>query len=341
MPVFNLIGKELGINLTIAYDKGLEKGNCNLMAAQRNFSVIAYEKRTLFTSFFRITDLNKLINGYDVVIFSGDLHFIAPIVALLTRRRRPKVYLWGIGLSSAKGLREKPLGDRIRYLLNDLSDGTILYSSYVADIYRKRVFKPGKVFVAHNSILVRKFPLSQEKKTKILSIGTFKKNKRLPDLVIVFAKIIDRIPEDITLDFIGDGEDANLLRQLADQKKISGRVNFWGRMEDDEEIYAIMKNAIVSVSPTQAGLSVLHAMAMGCPFLTSVDAITGGERFNIKDNETGYYYNGQISDLEQKLIKIVNDQEDNRRVAYNAYTLYHEERNVEQMAKSFVDIIMQ
>ncbi|GAA0559887.1 hypothetical protein GCM10009415_47350 [Chitinophaga japonensis] len=118
-------------------------------------------------------------------------------------------------------------------------------------------------------------------------------------------------------------------------------MNFWGRMEDDEEIYAIMKNAIVSVSPTQAGLSVLHAMAMGCPFLTSVDAITGGERFNIKDNETGYYYNGQISDLEQKLIKIVNDQEDNRRVAYNAYTLYHEERNVEQMAKSFVDIIMQ
>lgn len=339
IPVFNLIGQYPGITLTVAYEKGMEAKNGKLQLETLDFNVVSYENRKVLGSLKKIRHLRRLISGYDVVIFPGDLHLILPIISLLLRRKRHKVYFWGIGLSSENSLRESFLKDKIRFLLTDLSDGTILYSSHVAEIYRKKVLEPRKVFVAHNSIQVKKFPLSEEKRTKVLSIGTFKKNKCLSDLVIAFANIIDRIPENVTLDFIGDGEESAVLHDLVERNGLSDRVNFWGRIEEDEKIYAITKNAIVSVSPTQAGLSVLHAMALGCPFLTSVNAITGGEKFNIKDNYTGYYYNGQVSDLEQKLVSIINDEETNRQIAHNAYDFYHKERGIEQMAQSFIELV--
>lgn len=340
IPVFNLIGQYPGIKLTVAYEKGMEAKNGQVHLGTPDFNVVPYEKKKVVGSLKKIRHLSRLISGYDVVIFPGDLHLILPIISLLLQRKRRKIYFWGIGLSSENSLRENFLKDKIRFLLTDLSDGTILYSSYVAEIYRKKVLKPGKVFVAHNSIQVKQFPLSEEKRTKVLSIGTFKKNKRLSDLVIAFRNIIDRIPENITLDFIGDGEEGAVLHHLVEQHGLSGRVNFWGRIEDDEKIYAIIRNAIVSVSPTQAGLSVLHAMALGCPFLTSVNAITGGEKFNIKDNYTGYYYNGQISDLEQKLLNIIRDEKTNQQIAHNAYDFYHKERRIEQMAQSFIEVVL-
>ncbi|SEL48590.1 Glycosyltransferase involved in cell wall bisynthesis [Chitinophaga rupis] len=340
IPVFNLIGQHPGVKLTVAYEKGMEARNGKLHLEGLDFNVVSYENKRVLGSLKKIKHLRRLVSGYDVVIFPGDLHLILPIISLLLQRKRRRIYFWGIGLSSENSLRESFLKDKIRFLLTDLSDGTILYSSHVAEIYRKKVLKPGKVFVAHNSIRVKKFPLSEEKRTKVLSIGTFKKNKRLSDLVIAFGNIIDRIPENITLDFIGDGEEGAILQQLVEQNGLSGRVNFWGRIEDDEKIYAIIRNAIVSVSPTQAGLSVLHAMALGCPFLTSVNAITGGEKFNIKENYTGYYYNGQVSDLEQKLLNIIRDEKTNQQIAHNAYDFYHKERSIEQMAQSFIDLVI-
>ncbi len=341
VPLFNFIGKHPGIRLTVAYDKNMERANCRLEPAKMAFDVIAYEKGKFLGPLQRIRDLRSLIAGYDVVIFQGDLHLVVPILSSLVRSKRQKVYCWGIGLSSSNGLRERPLADKIRYWLNDWSDGTILYSSHVAEIYRRRVSRPNKVFVAHNSIEVQHFPFSEEKRTRIVSLGTFKKNKRLQDLVTAFANIIDRIPEDITLDFIGDGEDGPLLQQMVQERGLTARVNFHGRIEDDQHIWPILKNALVSVSPTQAGLSVLHAMAMGCPFLTSVNAVTGGEKFNITDNRTGYYYNGEINDLENKLLQIIRDPLANQRVAYNAYVYYHGKRRVEQMAQSLIEVILQ
>jgi glycosyltransferase involved in cell wall biosynthesis len=269
----------------------------------------------------------------------ADLHWLPTFILILFFKRKSKVFFWGIGLSSEKGLK-KSKSDRLRFLLSDISSGTILYSSQVAEYYKENVRKKDQVHVALNTIEVKKFPFPTDIRTKILSVGSFKKYKNLGNLIIAFSKITKKLEKNITLDFIGDGEEESELKRLVDIYKLNDRVIFWGRKENDKEIFPVISKAIVCVSPTQAGLAVLHSMAFGCPFLTSEDAVTGGERFYIQNNVNGYFYNGTIEELARKLVSIIESPQENMEIARNAYNYYHNNYNINNYANSFIDIIL-
>ncbi|WP_316838249.1 glycosyltransferase family 4 protein [Pedobacter nutrimenti] len=334
LPLFNTIGKTPNIELTVAYD---EKGDFDEIGAT-NFNTVPYSNKKIW-KFYKIKQFRQLIKSFSHVIIIADLRWLPTFILLLLFRKKAKVYFWGIGMSSEDGLRKKTIIDKVRFLLNDISSGTILYSPKIAEYYVENVNKREQVYVAKNTVEVEKFPFSRENRTKILSIGSFKKYKNLGNLVIAFSQIIDKLPENITLDFIGDGEEEEKLKQLVKQYDLEKRVIFWGRRESDSEIFPIISLSMVSVSPTQAGLAVLHSMAFGCPFLTSNDSVTGGERFYIEDNVNGYFYDGTIVQLAEKLLWIVNNQKENMLIANNAYEFYHTNCNISNYANSFIDII--
>lgn len=334
IPLFNAIGKSADIDLTIAHD-----GTSILLPSEiTDFKVATYQKRVI-KSIVKIKDLLALTKGYDTIIILADLHWIPNFILLLLLRKKSRLFFWGIGISSQEGLKKKTFVDKLRFLFSDISSGTILYSPKIAEYYVENVNKKNQVYVAKNTVFVEKLPFSDQQKTRILSIGSFKKYKNLSNLIIAFNDIINQIPANITLDFIGDGDEEDILVKLVNDLNLNDRVIFWGRKESDLDIYPIISQSMVCVSPTQAGLAVLHAMAFGCPFLTSEDAVTGGERFYIEDNVNGYFYDGSIDQLAKKLLWIINNPTANDKVAHNAYHFYHNKCSIQNYADSFIEII--
>jgi glycosyltransferase involved in cell wall biosynthesis len=334
VPLFNGIAESDGINLTIAYDgaKSFKKPE------QLSFNVIPYQNKKLW-KFFYIKSILKLIKDYDQIIFIADFHWLPTFIILLLFKGKRKLYFWGIGMSSQNGLRKRSVLDKMRFLLNDISSGTILYSKKIAEYYIDNVTKKEQVYVAANTIFVKKMPFSDKTRTKILSIGSFVKYKNLANLILAFNDILGKIPAPITLDFIGDGEQEEDLKALVNKLNLGQRVIFWGRKENDEEIFNIAAEAIVSVSPTQAGLSVLHSMALGCPYLTAHDAITGGERYYIEDSVNSYFYDGTVNGLADKLIWVINNLDFNNQIARNAYEFYHNNCNIDNYSSAFINIL--
>jgi glycosyltransferase involved in cell wall biosynthesis len=333
IPLFQIISKKSEIQLSVACDS-----QKTLDSNTYNFCILRFSKNKIW-KFTYIKNIKQLIKGFDQIIIIGNLYWFPTFLNLLLLKGKAKLFFWGIGVSSEKGLTKKPFLDKFRFLLNDLSSGTILYSQKVANYYIKNVKKKDQIYIAPNTLYVEKFPFPTVKRTKIISIGSFKKNKKLENLIIAFNRILEIIPTDISLDLIGDGEEEDNLKQLVYALGLEERVVFWGRVEDNREIYPIISKALVCVSPNQAGLSVLHAMAFGCPFLTSTNAITGGELYNIVDNMNGYLYDGTIKSLIGKIIYIIKNQDANLKVAKTAYDFYHEFRNISQYGEAFSKII--
>lgn len=333
IPLFAGIAKNENIRLTVAYD---DSNEYNIANAQ--FDIIPYSKRKI-GAFTYLKHIRKLIKGYDRIIVIGNLFWLPTFIMLLLFKGKSKLYFWGIGVSSSRGIHRKPIQDKLRFILSDMSSGTILYSQKIADYYLNNVKKKHQVFVAPNTILVERFEFPEITRTKILSIGSFKKNKNLGELIIAFNNIIHLIPENITLDFIGDGEEDKKLRDLVTEFALEKRVIFWGRQENNLEIYQVISKSMVCVSPNQAGLSVLHSMAFGCPFLTAKNAITGGEIYNIENKINGYFYDGTLNDLESKILWIVNNPKLNLEIAKNAYDFYHSNRNTSITANVFIKIL--
>ena len=67
------------------------------------------------------------------------------------------------------------------------------------------------------------------------------------------------------------------------------------------------KFAYCSISYGQAGLSVLQAFAFGVPFLTTENAISGGEKHNIENGKNGFLVKGK-KNFKKILIKFLTDQ---------------------------------
>ena len=97
--------------------------------------------------------------------------------------------------------------------------------------------------------------------------------------------------------------------------------------------------AIVSVSFGQAGLAVLQSLAYGVPFITKRNAISGGEKTNIKDGFNGYFCEDNSEPLSQKILELCNDIQKARVLGQNAYNYYNEYCTIENMVQVFRDAI--
>jgi glycosyltransferase involved in cell wall biosynthesis len=106
--------------------------------------------------------------------------------------------------------------------------------------------------------------------------------------------------------YIREDEVAELIEPL---KPVEDRVQYWGKIDDREELAKILSSSDVFLFPTRRegfGLAPLEAMACGVPVIVSrIPGVT--DLANI-DGETGYYIEvGDQAGLERKMLTLSAD----------------------------------
>ena len=141
----------------------------------------------------------------------------------------------------------------------------------------------------------------------IISVGRLAEEKNWTTLLQAFA-IAQKEQPDLRLVLVGDGPQAQALRQLAGELGIADRILFTGRVPF-EEIPAYLKAAdlfaFASVTETQ-GLATLEAMAAGLP----VVAVAGPGTLDIvEDGAEGFLVQNDPQDLANGILKLIGNPE--------------------------------
>ncbi|MEI8129573.1 MAG: glycosyltransferase [bacterium] len=332
-PIFNLISEQKDIELTVAHF------NKNSAPVCSNFKELMLEKISIGSFVFSKKSIYSICNKFDVVISLADLHWINLMLLGLHKKRKFKLIYWGIGVSASYSNKydQNKKWDIIRFFLMRRADALLFYSSYPINKYVKYGFPIESLFIADNTIQVSRSNKYQEIKNSILFIGTLYKEKGIYELLDSYFEVSKKLnlPQ---LNIIGDGDEFIKIQEMISFYKLDDKIKMLGPIYDDIILENYFSSAIACISPNQAGLSVLQSMGFEVPFITKMDAITGGEIFNITNNLTGILYKNEL-ELNEILFDITNNTEKYIEMGRNAKIHYDKCRTPRHMSNGFLNAI--
>jgi len=334
LPIYNLLAKDPEIRLTVAHYDSKPVNN------EKFFNEILLHSWKLGSLIFSKENLYSICVNYDVVISLADLHWFSHMLLGFIRNRKFKLICWGIGVSASYKHRfdENKKWDFLRYFFMKRADALIFYSSYPINKYIKHGFAEEKLFVAHNTIPVNHTIRNNLQKDCIIFIGTLYFEKGIFELLSAYKKAYTQTGNIPTLIIIGDGVEFKNIVSWVKQNNLDHKIKLTGAIYDDEILEQYFQKAIACISPDQAGLSVLKSMGFGVTFITRYNSITGGERLNITNYETGILYRNK-----EELVSIICNMERNRdlykSMGENSRKFYDNFRRPDQMVKGFLDAI--
>ena len=291
VPIWNLLAEKC--DLTISFSEGqLPEG------MQRNFKTfyIPYKKFGPFV--WHKANIRKIASHFDVVLAYGDIMWLKYM--FLPWFSNIKVAYWTIGVTTSNGYDTKPQKDFLFRFFYKRAKALVFYSDNPIAKYVNHGFKRESLFVANNTVevLETNFPV---KNNYIVFIGTLHKRKGLNLLLDTYLtlKVKCNLPK---LVIVGNGPEYESTSKWINDNNMNELIEMKGNIIDPEIKANILSHALACISPKQAGLSVLECMGYGVPFVTTKDAITGGEKFNIHNNVDGI-----VMDNEQQLKDVVLD----------------------------------
>lgn len=138
----------------------------------------------------------------------------------------------------------------------------------------------------------------------IVHTSNFRKVKRVPDVVKVFAEVIKKIPAKLLL--AGDGPERVEVEQLCRELNLKDDVRFLGKLDAVEEILSVSDLFILPSETESFGLAALEAMACKLPVISSNAG--GIPELNI-DGVTGFLDAvGDINSMAAHAIHILEDE---------------------------------
>lgn len=292
-----------------------------------------------------IKNLRRLANQYDVIIFGTHLR-ILNTKFLFYLPRKFKIITWSIGMYinyNRKFDFEKlpDWKDKYTIWLHEKSDACIFYTQAPIEYWKKHWhIHPEKYFVAHNTVKVASFeklPNFKERKN-LLFIGTLYAQKGIDELIDAYKIAKMKKATLPPLIIIGKGPEEDKIKQRIKDDGLDGVITLAGPVYDEEKLKEYFFSSLLCISPKQAGLSVQRSLGYGTPFVTRPDAITGGERFDIIDGKTGFFYN-TVEELAD-IIASSNEQPAKMELmCNNALKYYRENASPEIMVQGVVDAI--
>lgn len=321
--LYNLLANDYNVTIIHSGTKTVTKSD--------KYKEIIIPARKFGPFFLQRGLLKNIYNGYDVIIAMCDFHWPGYFMPLLFKPKNARFILWGSWLT------KNFFANIFKIQFAKMADSNIYYCEQHKLDFSDRGVPVNKLIVANNTIDIgyRIECFLHTDKCRVLFVGTLDERKENEVLIRAFNNIKDNLKSKIILSIVGEGVTKNSLVELVEELGISEIVNFEGKITDTKILSTYYTEAIVSVSHGQAGLSVLQSLGYGVPFITKINAISGGEMTNIIHGYNGYFCDGSIEDLENKLLELCNDLHKAREMGKNAFEYYSQNCTLENMANSF------
>lgn len=199
-------------------------------------------------------------------------------------------------------------------------------------------------FVIPNGIDISSIALSAESKARIIDkkyiliLGRIDKKKGFDILIPAFANIIKKF-NDLILVIAGDDKSpyAQEVRKMVEEKKISNNIIFTGQVTGDDK-WALYKNALMFVLPSYSenfGMSVVEAMACGCPVVIS-DKV--GIYKEVVDNNAGIIVNTSVESVEEGILKLLNDEKLRETISHNGKAMVEKFYDIDKVADEMIEV---
>ncbi|MFS0576759.1 N-acetyl-alpha-D-glucosaminyl L-malate synthase BshA [Sporosarcina sp. 179-K 3D1 HS] len=201
------------------------------------------------------------------------------------------------------------LRNTVRYGINK-SDRTTAVSEFLAQETMELIRPDRPIMRIHNFIdenryrpvepglLKEELGIRQEERVMI-HISNFRKVKRIPDIIMSFQKVVEKMP-DVKLLLVGEGPEKPDMEQLVLDLHLESHVIFTGKRNDLPELLAI-SDVMFQMSEKEAfGLVLLEALACGVP---SIATDIGGIPEVIEDGVNGFLV--PLGDCEEAAAKAV------------------------------------
>jgi len=328
IPFFNVLGQNY--NVTVLHSGTISKGPDDI------FGEIIVPVKKIGPFFLQKGVLAEANNSkYDVIIALFDVRWVNTLRSIHNHNKKAKYILWGAWITN------NYLADRVRLFYTRKAYANVFYTNEALKDFVHKGIDPKNLYVGNNTFEVGERIRSFENpvKTSILFVGSLDERKQNDILLTSFSEVLDKIPSEITLTIVGDGVQKEILETLANELKLGERIDFVGKVTNTRLLMDYYKKAILSVSFGQAGLSVLQSMGYGVPFLTKENAISGGEKSNIKNGYNGILCMDNQGSLTENLICLCNDLDYARKLGENAFDYYTKYCSMENMVQGFRDAI--
>jgi glycosyltransferase involved in cell wall biosynthesis len=279
-----------------------------------------------------ITDVRKIKDDYDVIVFSLNLWRPDWIGAMFSSRKAKYIF-WGHGF----GRENNYLVARVtKLLLAKWADAQIFYTENGRQAYLKHGIPPEKLFVAQNTLHIENSGRSDATdKTDLIYVGRIQERKGIDLLIKAFALVRNEVPNNVKIKIIGNGDIAELQR-LAEEKQIEDRVIFTPGVFNEEELKEVFINAVAYVSPNHVGLGVVHSFSYGVPVITNRKRKHAPE-FEYCDDKNSLLYEGDVEQLAESIKQICTNKELRRRLSQGGYDYYQQNLRSDKMVKGFLD----
>ncbi|MFN1835799.1 N-acetyl-alpha-D-glucosaminyl L-malate synthase BshA [Balneola sp. MJW-20] len=207
----------------------------------------------------------------------------------------------------------------------DKSDGVTAVSEYLKNETYAQFEINQDIRVIPNFIDLDRFKKSNKSHFKkaicpndekvIVHVSNFRKVKRVPEVVQVFAKILESGIESKLL-LVGDGPDRQKAEQQCRDLGICEHTRFLGKLDQVEEVLSIADLFLIPSGSETFGLAALEAMSCSVPVISS--DIGGLPEVNIH-GETGYLCAlDDIDCMADYGVKILSDPKLHQQMAENA-----------------------
>jgi L-malate glycosyltransferase len=201
------------------------------------------------------------------------------------------------------------------------------------EIHRVHNFVDTNEFYPNPNSKVRVCMADDDEKI-LMHISNFRKVKRVPDVIRIFARVQEHLAAKLLL--VGEGPELHDARQLVQTLGIESKVKFLGKQDNVPPLFQIADLFLLPSEKESFGLVALEAMASGVPVIGST---VGGIPELVVSGETGYLAEvGDIETMSARALELLTNDTRHRLFSQAARRRAQSEFHVDIKVREYEDI---